>query len=244
MSAVLETIPQKMSPPPFPAAAEEILYPDSHEDDMGESSLHYELLAYLWNALRLLFRHQADVCIAANMNLYYEAGRPELYFTPDVMVAFGVAESRRRVYKLWEEQVFPQVIIEVASDRTWRNDLSDKVEFYGNMGAEEYYVLDTEDFLPVPLMAYRQENGRLNPIYLPEDRAHSPRLGVEIRLTENGFRFFNPATQEFVRTLEEAEDIAADEATRAAAEATRAVAAEAEIARLRAELAVLRGEKQ
>ena len=223
MSAVINNIPQQtVAPPTFTPAVEEILYPDSHEDDMGESDLHYELLAYLWNALRLLFRQQNEVLVAANMNLYYEPGRPEYYFTPDVMVAWGVTAKTRRVYKLWEEKVVPQVMIEVASDRTWKNDLSGKVKFYGEMGVEEYYVLDSEDFLPVPLMAYRQENGRLKPLYLPEDSVLSPRLGWEIRLTENGFRFFNPKTQEFLRTLAEAET---------------------EVERLRAELAALRGKK-
>lgn len=230
MSAVLNTLPQQtVAPPTFTPAVEEILYPDSHEDDMGESDLHYWLISYLSNALRLLFRQQNEVMVAANMNFYYEPGRPEYYFTPDVMVAWGVTAKTRRVYKLWEEKVVPQVMIEVASDRTWKNDLSGKVKFYGEIGVEEYYVLDSEDFLPVPLMAYRQENGRLKPLYLPEDSVLSPRLGWGIRLTENGFRLFNPTTQEFLPNLVEAE--------------AKAEAAQAEIARLRAELAALRGEK-
>jgi Uma2 family endonuclease len=223
MSAVFETIPQPtVAPPLFTPPAEEILYPDSHEDDMGESDLHYGLLAYLWSALQVLWGKNDTVYVAANMNLYYVEGRPEYYFTPDIMVLWGVPNQRRKVYKLWEERVFPQVIIEVASDRTWKNDLSEKMKFYGEMGVEEYYVLYSEDFLPVPLMAYRQENGRLKPMYLPEDAVFSPRLGVEIRLTENGFRFFNITTQKFMPTLEESE---------------------AEVERLRAEIAALKEEK-
>jgi Uma2 family endonuclease len=228
MSAVINTIPREAVAPLPILAADEILYPESHDDDMGESDLHYWLINYLSGALRMRFSTNAEVYVAANLNIYYEPGRPELYFAPDVMVSFGVAKLPRQVYKLWEEQTFPQVIIEVASDRTWKNDLTDKVKFYGDMGAEEYYVLDSKDFLHVPLIAYRLENGRLKSLYLPEDRVFSPRLGMEIQLTPNGFRFFNPQTQEFLPTLEEAEAKAAE--------------VNAENARLRAELARLKGE--
>ena len=228
MNTVLEATPQAIIPPPFARNGGEIVYPDSHDDDMGESSLHYGLLAYLWNALRLFFEPQSDVFIAANMNLYYEPGRPEFYYTPDVMVAFGVPNHERKVYKTWEEKVFPQVVIEVASDRTWKNDLGDKVEAYENLGVEEYYALDSENFLPLSLMAYRRENGRLKLLRLREDRVLSPRLGLEIALTDEGFRLFDPQTQEFIPTLSDAQN--------------RAESAEAKVAQLLAELAKLKGE--
>ena len=234
MNTVIEAKPQIFPQPPFYRAGEEIVYPESHDDDMGETSWHYTLLAYLWNALRLLFEKRDDVFIAANMNLYYEPGRPEFYYTPDLMVAFGVANHPRKVYKLWEEKVFPQVVIEVASDRTWKEDLGNKVEAYDKLGAEEYYALDSQDFLPLPLMAYRRENGRLKLLRLAEDRILSPRLGLEIALTEQGFRLFDPQAQEFVPTLTDAQ---AD----AQAAKIRAEAAEAKIAQLLAEIARLKG---
>jgi hypothetical protein len=55
MNAVTEANLQPIPPPPFAPANGEIVYPDSHEDDMGESNWHYALLAYLWSALQLLF---------------------------------------------------------------------------------------------------------------------------------------------------------------------------------------------
>jgi Uma2 family endonuclease len=242
MNTVIETKPQTFPQLPFYPAAEEIVYPDSHADDMGESSWHYALIAYLWNALRLPFASRDDVFIAANMNLYYEAGRPDLYYTPDLLVAFGVANRQRKVYKLWEEQVFPQVVFEVASDRTWKDDLGDKVEAYEMLGVEEYYALDSQDFLPLPLMAYRREAGRLNFLRLPEDRVLSPRLGLEIVLSENGFRLFDPQKQEFIPTLTDAQANAEAAQLRTSAEVARAEAAEAKVAQLLAEIAKLKGE--
>lgn len=228
MNTVIEANPQTIIPPPFAQANGEIVYPDSHGDDMGESNWHYALLAYLWNALQLFFEGKPDVYIAANMNLYYEPGRPELYYTPDMIVAFGVANHQRKVYKLWEEKAFPQVVIEIASDRTWKEDLGGKVEAYENLGAEEYYVLDSQDFLPLPLLAYRRENGKLRLLRLAEDKVLSPRLGLEIVLAEDGFRLFDPRKQMLLPTLSDAQ--------------SRAASAEAKVAELLAEIAKLKSE--
>jgi Uma2 family endonuclease len=242
MNAVTEANLQPIPPPPFAPANGEIVYPDSHEDDMGESNWHYALLAYLWSALQLLFGEKEDVYVAANMNLYYEPGRPEFYYTPDLMVAFGVANYKRKVYKLWEEKVFPQVVFEIASDRTWKEDLGDKLDAYNKLGAEEYYILDSQNFLPLPLMAYRRENGRLKSSHLAQDRVLSPRLGLEIVLTDEGFRLFNPQTQEFIPSLTDAQAEAKAAQLKADAEAAKAKAAEARVAELLAEIAKLKGE--
>lgn len=248
MNTVIEANPQIIAPPPFYGAGEEIVYPESHDDDMGETNWHYALLAHLWNALQLFFADKTDAYIAANMNLYYEQGRPEFYYTPDLMAAFGVANHNRGVYKLWEEKVFPQVVFEIASNRTWKDDLSEKVEAYGKLGAEEYYVLDSQDFLPLPLMAYRRENGRLKLLRLEEDRVFSPRLGLEIMLTKDGFRFLDPNKQEFLPTLTDAQaeaqaaKIRAEaEAAKAKVETLRADAAETKVAQLLAEIARMKG---
>jgi Uma2 family endonuclease len=228
MNTVIEASPPTFPPPPFGQANGEIVYPDSHDEDMGEATWHYAVIAYFWNALRYFFSSRDDVFIAANLNLYYEAGRPDLYYAPDLLAAFGVPNHERKTYKLWEENTFPQVVFEIASDRTWKDDLGEKVEAYERLGVEEYYALDSQDFLPLPLMAYRRENGRLNFLRLNEDRVFSPRLGLEITLTDEGFRLFDPTKQEFLPSLGDAQ--------------SRAETAEAKVAALLAEIAKLKGE--
>ena len=183
----------------------EIFYPESHKDDMGESSIHYKLISYFFNALQVFFSKQSDTFVAANMNLYYRKGTPRNYYTPDVMIVFGVPDYNRTVYKLWEEKQFPQVIFEVASNTTWKTDISDKVEDYGRLGAEEYYLLDPENaYLPLPLMAYRRdETGRLRLALTENNRVLSPRLNLEIVWENERFRLFDPTNQEFLLTTEE-----------------------------------------
>ena len=73
----------------------EIFYPESHKDDMGESSIHYKLISYFFNALQVFFSKQSDTFVAANMNLYYRKGTPRNYYTPDVMIAFGVSRKHQ-----------------------------------------------------------------------------------------------------------------------------------------------------
>jgi Uma2 family endonuclease len=180
-------------------------FPETHEDDMGETTIHYKLISYLFNALDLFFEQHADVFIAANLNFYYDPDDPKKYYVPDIIIAFGISNHDRKTYKLWEEKLFPQVIFEVASESTWKKDISDKVEDYERLGAEEYYILDPENlYLPLPLMAYRRdETGRLRLVMTENHRVLSPLLRLEIVWTEGRFRLFDPANKEFLLTPEE-----------------------------------------
>lgn len=183
----------------------ENLFPESHEDDMGESTIHYNLISYLFNSLQIFLANQTDVFIAANLNFYYDEDDPKKYYIPDTMIAFGISNNNRKVYKLWKEKLCPQVIFEVASESTWKKDISDKVEVYERLGAEEYYILDPENlYLPLPLMAYRRdEMGRLRLVMTENERVLSLLLNLEIVWTENRFRLFDPAKQKFLLTAEE-----------------------------------------
>lgn len=201
----------------------EIIYPEQREDDMGETSIHISLVANFLNILKLFFKSREDIFLSGNMNLYYEKGNPNKWFAPDLLVAFGVPNHDRKTYRLWEEKIFPQVIFEVSSNRTWKNDISDKLEIYSELGAEEYYVLDPEfAYLPAPMMVFHRKGERLLSVPVENERVFSPRLGLEIVRAENTFRLFNPEKREFLRTLEEAES---------------------EVERLKAEIEKLKAEK-
>lgn len=183
----------------------ENLFPETHEDDMGETTIHYKLISYLFNALKVFFANQADVFIAANLNFYYDENDSKKYYIPDTMIGFGVSNQDRKTYKLWAEKLCPQVIFEVASESTWKKDISDKVEVYEKLGVEEYYIFDAENlYLPLPLMAYRRdEMGRLRLVMTENERILSPLLKLEIVWTENKFRLFDPEAQDFLLTTEE-----------------------------------------
>lgn len=210
-----EILEQVQTPkPPLPNAEsytsviyEGVYYPEEREDDMGETSIHIKLITNFLQMLLHFFHRKEDVFLSANMNLYYEKGNPHRWFAPDLLIAFGVPNVERSSYLLWREGIFPQVIFEIASEKTWRNDLDEKFRFYQDLGAEEYYILDSEfAYLPSPLMAFHRRDEKLVGKDIDNDRIFSPRLGLEIVWMENTFRLFNPNTQEFLLTLDESEE--------------------------------------
>lgn len=137
---------------------------------------------------------------------YYEEGNPRKVFSPDVMICFGVSDNTRRIYKLWEEKQFPQVIFEFSSRKTWGDDLNKKWFLYQQFGVKEYYTFDPEyDYLPEPLIAYRLKKSELKQVSVKKGRILSEELGLEIVDTGKGLRLFNPKTKEFLKTLLEAD---------------------------------------
>ncbi len=180
----------------------EVFYPSQIEDEMGETALHYKLISLFYNLLEAFFASRNDVAVAANLMVYYDEGNSKKWLAPDVFVCFGVENKLRRTFKSWEENVFPQIIFEVASDSTFENDLGGKRLEYARLGVEEYYLLDPERaYLPSPLMAFRRENGRLSTVQIESNRVLSPLLNLEIIDTGKSFRLFNPAEQKFLQAI-------------------------------------------
>lgn len=181
---------------------EEIYYPAEIEDEIGETAFHYKLIFLFFGFLESFYTNRKDVTIAANMMVYHDKDNPKKWLVPDIFVCFGAENRLRRTFKTWEEDVFPQVIFEIASEGTFENDLGGKRLDYARLGVEEYYLLDPErEYLPSPLMAFRRENGRLLSVQMENNRVHSPLLNLEIVDTGKSFRLFNPQTQEFLQAV-------------------------------------------
>ncbi len=192
----------------YPSSTEdkEIIYPEQREDDIGETSIHAKLVNRLVQMLLYFFEHRDDVFVSPNMNLYYEEGNSNKWYAPDILIAFGVTKHERSSYQIWKENVSPQVIFEVSSERTWKTDISEKLEIYSQVGVEEYYILDPEfAYLPAAILAFHRQDERLLTAPVNDDRIFSSRLELEIVRTENNFRLFDRQANVFLRTLEEAE---------------------------------------
>src|SRR3954463_3266420 len=112
---------------PLPGTAIDPRYPDSDGRFMGETDFHYVAMSLLHDGLEDYYADRADVYIASNLVMYYVAGDRHARKDPDVLVAMGVVgKHRRRSFRVWEERVLPRVLFEIASRRTWRNDLGEK----------------------------------------------------------------------------------------------------------------------
>lgn len=180
------------------------IYPESDGKPMAETDIHAELLIDLRVALDNHFRTDPDVYVSGNLLVYYVEGNPAKCLAPDVFVVRGVPKGQRRIYKLWEEGVAPQVVIELTSRKTWREDLQTKWRLYEELGVQEYFIFDPEyDYLDEALVGYRLENGKFAPLEIKDRRVKSEILWLELVDTGEALRLFDPATKQFLPNTSE-----------------------------------------
>lgn len=185
----------------------EIYYPSEEPKKIGETDYQHFQISILEQMLRVFFAGRQDVYLASDLILYYEEGSPNRRCAPDLMVCFGAENKKRRSYKLWEEKIVPQFVIEVASKETWEKDVTTKRRLYEKLGVKEYYVLDPEyKYLPQPMLAYRLEFGELVRISVQNNRIFSEVLNLDLVNTGADFRFFDIENDKFLPT---ADDISA-----------------------------------
>ena len=116
------------------------LYP-TEEDLMGETDVHHRLISYLEQVLEWLFHGQ--VCtVYANLNFYRTSNRKEYPLVPDLAVIKGVDLRWITSWKEGRTGPTPQVVFEIASEKTWENDLEDKPTQYAQMGVKEDFAYD------------------------------------------------------------------------------------------------------
>jgi Uma2 family endonuclease len=205
---------------------------------LAETQLHLDQIIYLFFALSQFFAAVPDVFVAADLLVYYKEGYWRQRVAPDVFVARGVrdAKAKRRSYRVWEEGALPEVIFEITSSSTRREDTTKKRALYQQLGVPEYFLFDPlGDYLRPRLQGYRLDNGEYAAIPPRADGSLlSERLGLEIHMRDGQIRLFDPHAQRWLRSAEE-EATARDAETVARREAEeRAAAAERELAHLRA----------
>jgi Uma2 family endonuclease len=131
-------------------------YYDSHpteEDLMGESRPHAELVDYLKHVLEWLFHNQA-CAIYENFNFFQNPDEHEYPLAPDVALIKGVTDSPDISWRIGKDGPPPQVVFEIASEKTWARDLEEKPEQYAMMRVQEFYAYDPYK-LPLPLSRRR-----------------------------------------------------------------------------------------
>lgn len=184
----------------------QIYYPESDGEPMAETPLHAKLMIDSRFALNRHFRKEQKVYVGINMLMYYVEGDPTKCKAPDVFIAFGVDRDKpRRVWKVWEEDKAPDVVIEISSRKTWRDDMYEKWQLYARLGVQEYFLCDPEcEYLPEPLIGWYLKDGQYLTLNPEEDgRLRSEVLGLDLIHLETRLRFINPQTGEYLPTEEE-----------------------------------------
>ena len=188
-------------------ATPDIEYPDSDGQPMAETDFQREVMTYAIDALKTHFRERTDVYVSGDLFIYYEEGNRAAAVAPDVFVVFGVPSHRRRTYLLWQEGRVPGFVMEVTSDSTREDDQGRKRELYARLGILEYWQYDpTGDYLEPALQGFILSGGRYGRAVALERvgavwSAHSPVLGLNLRLDAGVLRFHDPSTDEYLLTL-------------------------------------------
>ena len=215
-----------------------IYYPESDGQPMGETDKHIQLMIDLRMALQTFFLADEQVYVGSNLMCYYVEGDTSQSISPDVFVVRGAAKHERRVYKFWEEPA-PNVVLEISSRKTRKEDLGKKKDLYAWLGVREYFVFDPEYKLQPPLRAFRLHGSDLVAEIVTNNRVWSAELGLELVNNGTTLRLWTPQTSEFLRTpAEEAAARYVEAAARQEAEA-RAEEEAARAARLAAKLRAL-----
>jgi len=214
-----------------------IEYPTSDGQPMAETETHREIMVLLIQALQDIYAGRTDVYVGGNMLMYYERGDKHQVIAPDVFVVLGVSSHVRENYLIWEEaKPTLDLVIEVTSKSTKRNDIVKKKELYQNrLGVREYVLFDPfQEYLRPSVQMFRLQNGTYEDVPLRDGRLPSEVLGLEFERDGEFLRLYDPVKGQRVQTrLERSERAEAE----LAAEREGRLHAEGELARLRAELA-------
>jgi len=210
-------------------------YPTTDHKPMAETEYHWLVMVYVTLTLRKYYRARPDVYVAGNMLMFYEPGNKRKHVSPDVFVVHGIPKQLRGNYLIWEEGKAPDVVIEITSKTTRKEDLATKFQLYQNvLRVTEYFLFDPlGDYLDPQLQGHRLVKGRYVPIRPVKGRLPSKVLGLHFEANDKELRLFDPSTGDWLLTADETD------AAWENAEMARQLA-EAEVARLRAELDALR----
>jgi Uma2 family endonuclease len=208
-----------------------IEYPESDGKPMGETDLHRDWIVRVIELLKHRYREE-PVYVSGDLLIYYEEGNIYKFVVPDAFIVKQVDTGRRRTYKLWEEGKGPEVVFEITSRSTWRDDTSSKFDKFRLIGVREVFLYDPNGHCLDPrLQGYRLIRGDYERIEAEAGGGIlSEELGARLNLDDGDLIVEDACTGERWQTAAEFE-----EAARQAAEA-KAAELEAEIQRLREQL--------
>ena len=188
-------------------AANEVEYPSSDGKPMAETEFHLTNMLEVIGQLKRFFEEAADVYACGNMLMYYVPGDKRKHVSPDIFVVCGIDKRIRENYLVWEEGKGPDLVIELTSASTKREDLETKFKLYRDvLKVHEYFLFDpqSEYLAPAPSMqGYRLLNGQYARIRPVKGRLPSKVLGLHLERDGTELRLFDPASAKWLRTTSE-----------------------------------------
>jgi Uma2 family endonuclease len=205
-------------------------FPDSDGEPMAENEengLQMTNLIFTLDHLLAPSGHK----VGGNLLMYYNPASGLDHVSPDVYVALDVPIYRRRKWETWIEGKFPEIVFEITSPSTLREDLGKKRSLYARLGVQEYYIYDPAGELSPRFQSFHGDSDRLEPVdLLPSGGIISPRIGYELRPVDEWLCVIDPATDRPFPGPEDERRGRLDAEERAAQAEERAVQAELHVA--------------
>ena len=186
--ASLDFDPDRREPPP---------------DDMLQKLEIAELFGLLC-ARYTDFNQRPDVFVDYESFICYDPSNLNVKVSPDIYLAFGVdtrAIRPRRLYLPWEAGKAPDLVIEIASESTAREDLLRKPAIYAAIGSVECWLLDPSGgrYYGQALIGLRLVNGEYQPIELTTEpdgvlKGYSQVLGLYLCCDDGWPRLYDQTT--------------------------------------------------
>ncbi len=223
-------------------STETIEYSETDGQPMGETEPHRRWMTRIDDILCHRLRGQRAY-VGCNLLLYFLPGQPARFVVPDNFVVLDCDPKERRIFKTWEEQRVPDVIVEVTSLSTKHEDLVKKLAIYEQMGVCEYFLYDpTASYLTPALLGFRLDNGLMTEI---EPRAggvlRCQTLGLDLHLNGRRLEIIDSLTgQPALTEAEENWQRAESEKQRAETERAARLAAERRVQELEEQLRQMR----
>ena len=170
---------------------------------------------------------------------------PRQRIYPDMLVSFNADPTlydQDNGYVISRQGKPPDLVMEIASERTGRNDVQNKPARYAALGVQEYWRFDhTGNFHRTKLAGDRLVEGRYEPIDIEEVgegilQGHSAVLDLLVRWEQGQLRWHDPATGQEIPTFEQERNARVHAESRAETAENRADTAEARVRELEAEL--------
>ena len=118
-----------------------IVYPDSDGEPMADNTRQFNWIVVLKENLDAVLPD----FVGGDLLWYPVEGDPKTRRAPDVLVALGRPKGDRGSYRQWvEDNVAPQVVMEVLSPSNTVFEMTEKVDFYRHFGVHELYILDPD----------------------------------------------------------------------------------------------------
>lgn len=111
-----------------------------------ESPEHLDNMTLSIDVLRRRYADRPDVFVGGNLGLYYSdlQVRNNDFRAPDLMVVFdAIPDRKRKSWVVWEENSrTPDLVIELLSASTEREDRGRKMRIYASLKVSEYFLYD------------------------------------------------------------------------------------------------------